>query len=238
MEILVTGEAELGGSSSCIKLKEKYPHYVITAFDNLKRRGSELSLIDFKNLGIGFILGDFGNREDLADVGNSDFLIGASAEPPVLAGLNSIPTYFINNNLYGSINCFSSCLTKKTKLIFLSTRKQVRDLLNIGDLISLIDTQIHGITKFTGKIFNAAEGLRTNASQHEMSGFCQQITGSRLNIDAEKETRPAALKIYTTDISATKEEVGREPKKYVQTIFSEIFNRIHENETLLMPILK
>ena len=46
--IIVTGGAGFIGSTLCIKLKEKYPSYRIIAFDNLKRRGSELNLIDFK----------------------------------------------------------------------------------------------------------------------------------------------------------------------------------------------
>ncbi|MDC3209402.1 NAD-dependent epimerase/dehydratase family protein, partial [Chitinophagales bacterium] len=120
---LITGGAGFVGSSLCIKLKEKYPNYNIIAFDNLKRRGSELNLIDFKLRGIDFVHGDIRNNEDLLSVGGFDILIEASAEPSVLAGLNSDPTYVINNNLYGSINCFNACLANNAKLIFLSTSR-------------------------------------------------------------------------------------------------------------------
>ena len=98
MKIIVTGGAGFIGSSLCIKLKTKYPHYSIVAFDNLKRRGSELNLADFTRLNIEFIHGDIRNNEDLIAVGAFDVLIEASAEPSVLAGLNSDPTYIINNN--------------------------------------------------------------------------------------------------------------------------------------------
>jgi len=50
-------------------------------------------------------------------------LIEASAEPSVMAGLNSNPNYVINNNLYGSINCFNDALKKKAKVIFFSTSR-------------------------------------------------------------------------------------------------------------------
>ena len=56
-------------------------------------------------------------------LGNFDVLVEASAEPSVTAGLDSDPTYVINNNLYGSINCFNVCLKNKAKLIFLSTSR-------------------------------------------------------------------------------------------------------------------
>ena len=123
MRILVTGGAGFIGSSLCLWLKAKYPDYSIVAFDNLKRSGSELNLPDLKKSGIEFIHGDIRNKEDLDVIGGFDVLIEASAEPSVMAGLNSDPTYVINNNLNGSINCFNLCLKNKAKLIFLSTSR-------------------------------------------------------------------------------------------------------------------
>lgn len=122
-KIVVTGGAGFVGSTLCLKLKEKYPIYEIVAFDNLKRRGSELNLSDFQKAGIPFIHGDIRNNEDLNALGQFDVLIEASAEPSVTAGLDSDPTYVINNNLYGSINCFNACLKNNAKLIFLSTSR-------------------------------------------------------------------------------------------------------------------
>ncbi|RZJ67913.1 MAG: NAD-dependent epimerase/dehydratase family protein [Flavobacterium sp.] len=123
LRILVTGGAGFVGSSLCLQLKQRYPNYAITAFDNLKRRGSEFNLSDLQKAEIPFIHGDIRNAEDLAGVGAFDVLIEASAEPSVMAGLDSDPTYVINNNLYGSINCFNACLKNKAKVIFLSTSR-------------------------------------------------------------------------------------------------------------------
>lgn len=123
MKIVITGGAGFVGSTLCIQLKSKYPNYEIVAFDNLKRRGSELNLTDFQKLAIPFIHGEIRNNEDILALGNFDVLIEASAEPSVTAGLDSDPTYVINNNLYGSINCFNACVRNKAKLIFLSTSR-------------------------------------------------------------------------------------------------------------------
>ena len=123
MRILITGGAGFVGSSLCIQLKKKYPDFEITAFDNLKRRGSEVNLTDLKDSGIVFVHGDIRNNEDLMALDPFDVLIEASAEPSVMSGLNSDPTYVINNNLYGSVNCFNCCLKHKAKLIFLSTSR-------------------------------------------------------------------------------------------------------------------
>src|SRR5437899_2213525 len=123
MKILVTGGAGFVGSSLCLQLKEKYPGYSIIAFDNLKRSGSELNIPDLKQRDIGFIHGDIRCHEDLESVENFDVLVEASAEPSVMAGISGNPSYVINNNLFGSINCFNACLKNKARLIFLSTSR-------------------------------------------------------------------------------------------------------------------
>jgi CDP-paratose 2-epimerase len=123
MKIVVTGGAGFIGSSICLHLKSVYPEYQIIAFDNLKRRGSELNLADLKKAGVSFIHGDIRNLEDLDAIHGFDVMIEASAEPSVLAGLDSNPNYVIQNNLSGSINCFNACLKHKAKIIFLSTSR-------------------------------------------------------------------------------------------------------------------
>lgn len=123
MRILITGGAGFVGSNLAINLKQKYPAYSFVVFDNLKRRGSELNLIDFKKLGIEFVHGDIRNVEDLEQLGAFDCMIEASAEPSVMSGLNGSPNYVINNNLVGSINCFNACIKYNAMLIFLSTSR-------------------------------------------------------------------------------------------------------------------
>ena len=353
MKIVVTGGAGFVGSTLCLQLKNKYPSYDIIAFDNLKRRGSELNLSDFQKKGIPFFHGDIRNNEDLLALGNFDVLIEASAEPSVTAGLDSDPTYVINNNLYGSINCFNACLKNKAKLIFLSTSrvypietiekanyieeptrfsfdanqtqigisnkgiseklsldgarsfygttklssemfiqeyaafyglksaitrfgviagprqmgktdqgvvtlwmakhfwnqslkyigyggagKQVRDLLHVDDVVSLIDLQIHQIEKFQGKIYNVGGGIENSASLLEMTSICEKITGNKIQIASEVETRAADLRIYITDNSLIEKEIGWKPTKKAEEIFTDIFFWIKENETQLESILK
>ena len=353
MKIVVTGGAGFVGSTLCLQLKDKYPSYEVVAFDNLKRRGSELNLADFQKKGIPFFHGDIRNNEDLSTLGSFDVLIEASAEPSVTAGLDSDPTYVINNNLYGSINCFNACLKNRAKLIFLSTSrvypidtiekanyieestrfsfdvnqtqigisnkgiseklsldgarsfygttklssemfiqeyaafyglkaaitrfgviagprqmgktdqgvvtlwmakhywkqslkyigyggtgKQVRDLLHVDDVVSLIDLQIHQIEKFEGKIYNVGGGIENSASLLEMTSICEKITGNKIQIDSEVETRAADLRIYITDNSLIEKEIGWKPTKSVEQIFTDIYHWIKENENQLESILK
>jgi CDP-paratose 2-epimerase len=352
MKILITGGAGFVGSSLCLKLKEKYPDYTITALDNLKRRGSELNLPDLAKHGIQFIHGDIRNKEDLNSAGPFDLLIEASAEPSVLAGLDQDPSYVINNNLNGSIHCFNACLKYKARLIFLSTSrvypisriehasfieeetrfsfsdiqeekgisklgisedlsimghrsfygttklaselfireyaeyydltaavtrfgviagprqmgktdqgvatlwiakhywkqalkyigygglgKQVRDVLHIDDLFRLIDLQVHEPDKFAGKVYNAGGGLANSISLLEMTKICEEITGNKIRIDVEPENRRADLRIYISDNTRIKNEIGWEPEHSIPDTFSDIYSWINQNEKLLRPVL-
>ncbi len=123
MNILITGGAGFIGAAICRHLKEHYPHYEITAFDNLRRRGSERNLPDLGRRGIRFIHGDIRNPDDLEAVPGFDLMIEASAEPSVLAGLDGHPGYVIDNNLQGAIHCFNTCLRHRARLVFLSTSR-------------------------------------------------------------------------------------------------------------------
>lgn len=123
MRIVITGGAGFVGSNMAIKLKQQYPSYVITVFDNLKRRGSEFNLPGLRENNIDFIHGDIRNLEDLAQLPEFDCMIEASAEPSVMSGLDGSPSYVINNNLTGAINCFNECIKYKANLIFLSTSR-------------------------------------------------------------------------------------------------------------------
>ncbi|MFA6016673.1 MAG: NAD-dependent epimerase/dehydratase family protein [Patescibacteria group bacterium] len=121
--ILITGGAGFVGSNLAIKFKEKYPKTCIYVLDNLKRSGSELNLPRLKSKGIIFVHGDIRNKEDFDELGKIDLLIECSAEPSVMAGINSSPTYLINTNLNGTINCLEFARKNKSAFIFISTSR-------------------------------------------------------------------------------------------------------------------
>ena len=120
--ILITGGAGFVGSNLAIKLKTDFPDINITVLDNLKRRGSELSLSRLKNAGIDFVHGDIRNREDLI-FENVDLLLECSAEPSVLAGIDSSPDYLLNTNLVGTLNCLELARKHGAASLFLSTSR-------------------------------------------------------------------------------------------------------------------
>lgn len=121
--ILITGGAGFVGSSLAIGLKLRYPDWQIICLDNLRRRGSELNLSRFQEVGIEFIHGDVRSPDDLdPEILAIDVIIDCAAEPSVLAGLSS-PRYVLQTNLVGTINLLELARINQASLIFLSTSR-------------------------------------------------------------------------------------------------------------------
>ena len=123
MRILVTGGAGFVGSNIALKLREMYPKSEIIAFDNLRRRGSELSIPRLKKSKIDFVHGDIRIASDIASTGPADLIIEASAEPSVHAGYGESPAYVVHTNLVGTINALEHAREHGAQVIFLSSSR-------------------------------------------------------------------------------------------------------------------
>jgi len=123
MKIIITGGAGFVGSHLAIEFKKNRRDYEVIAFDNLKRRGSELNIPRLKAYGVEFIHGDIRNKEDFDALSHCDVMIECSAEPSVMAGVDSSPGYVLNTNLCGTMNCLEYVRKCKADVIFLSTSR-------------------------------------------------------------------------------------------------------------------
>ena len=121
--ILITGGAGFLGSNLAIEWKKKFQNDRVIAFDNLKRRGSELNLSRLKTNLVEFVHGDIRLKEDLLVLPKIEILLECSAEPSVLAGVNSSPEYLIQTNLIGTLNCLELARRDKCDFIFFSTSR-------------------------------------------------------------------------------------------------------------------
>ncbi|HKV40732.1 MAG TPA: NAD-dependent epimerase/dehydratase family protein [Blastocatellia bacterium] len=122
MRILITGGAGFVGSNLAIALKTAFPAAEVVCLDNLYRRGSELNLPRLRAGEIRFLHGDVRDRDSFPP-GPFDFLIEASAEPSVMAGLDGSPDYLIQSNLMGAYHCLEKARLWKSRFLFLSTSR-------------------------------------------------------------------------------------------------------------------
>jgi CDP-paratose 2-epimerase len=159
MRILITGGAGFVGASLALMLKRDLPEVQVCAFDNLRRRGSELALGRLRAAGVEFVHGDVRAPDDVTDAGGFDLLLECSAEPSVHAGYASSPAYVIQTNLGGTVHCLEAARKHRAAVIFLSTSRvyPIRGLRAIplrrfGDRLDVPDTasgpgwSINGIT--------------------------------------------------------------------------------------------
>jgi CDP-paratose 2-epimerase len=121
--ILVTGGAGFVGSNIALALKRDRQAASVVAFDNLKRRGSELAVERLRAGGVEFAHGDVRTPADLAAIGPVDLIVEASAEPSVHAGYDGDPNYLIHTNLLGAVNCLEHARQHGAAMVFFSTSR-------------------------------------------------------------------------------------------------------------------
>jgi len=175
VRILITGGAGFVGSHLALFFKREKPGSTVVAFDNLKRRGSELALRRLASGGVEFRHGDVRNPEDLAATGSLDLLVECSAEPSAQAGLHGGELYVVNTNLVGTINCLEHARRHDAAVVFLSTSR----VYPIADLraLPLVSTE----TRFVLPAATTGPGWSARGITEEFP-----LTGSRSLYGATK----------------------------------------------------
>lgn len=350
--ILVTGGAGFAGSNLAIGIKQAHPRARVIALDNLKRRGSELTLGRLRKAGVDFVHGDIRSQADIEAVGAADLVIECSAEPSALAGYGESPRYVLDTNLGGTINCLEyarkfgagfiflsssrvypiapltqlACTEEPTRLelreaqtlrgasaagiaedfpldgrrtLYGATKlaselllqeyigmydilgvvnrcgvltgpwqmgkvdqgvvvlwaakhfyaknlsyigyggkgKQVRDILHIDDLLSLVLYQMAHLKELNSQTFNVGGGRAVSVSLLELTELCEKLTGRRIPIASVPETREGDVPIYLTDNARVQQVCGWEPKRSVEDILTDIVDWLTANSAMLEPIL-
>jgi CDP-paratose 2-epimerase len=122
MNVLVTGGAGFVGANVAIALAQRHSDWRLVAFDNLRRRGSELNVPRLREAGVYFVHGDVREPGDLAECTDVDAIVECSAEPSVLAGLGDAD-YVVRTNLLGAHHCLEVARRSGAQLLFLSTSR-------------------------------------------------------------------------------------------------------------------
>lgn len=352
---MITGGAGFVGSNLAIRLQRDFAPTgtQVFAFDNLKRRGSELNLNRLRDAGIEFIHGDVRCRDDLDAVPEFDLLIECAAEPSVHSGTNGSPRYVLETNLLGTINCLEAVHKNDAAMIFLSTSrvfpieklnslpfeetkdrfswtetsqihgfsnrgisesfsldgprsfygvsklssehiiaeyasnygvkaivnrcgiiagpwqmgkvdqgvvtlwvarhtfgralqyigfggvgKQVRDLLHIDDLYTLLCQQIQQPETWDGRVYNVGGGTEISVSLKELTELVNNITKREIPIEPVQQTNPLDVRIYITDSQSVQNDFSWKPEYQLHAIVEDVYNWIQKNQSDLEPILR
>jgi CDP-paratose 2-epimerase len=121
--VLVTGGAGFVGTNLSLELARRHPDWRLVAFDNLKRRGSEINLPRLKAAGVEFAHGDVRELADLMSLDHVDAIVECSAEPSALAGVDGGTEYVVRTNLSGAYHCLELARRDRAQMVFLSTSR-------------------------------------------------------------------------------------------------------------------
>lgn len=115
--------------------------------------------------------------------------------------------------------------------------KQVRDLLHVQDLLKLVEYQVTHFNTLDGDILNVGGGSACSLSLLETTELCRVVTGKTINITPVPEERPGDIPLFIMDSSLIQDKIGWSPEHNPETIISDIYQWLVENELMLKSIL-
>jgi CDP-paratose 2-epimerase len=116
------------------------------------------------------------------------------------------------------------------------TGKQVRDFLHVGDLLDLIDIQIHNLEMLKGQTFNVGGGMANTLSLKQTTQLCQEITGHQVPITPVAETRVGDVPVFITDSRKVIAATGWKPTRDARITLTEIYEWIRQFELQVKDI--
>jgi CDP-paratose 2-epimerase len=116
--------------------------------------------------------------------------------------------------------------------------KQVRDLLHVDDLVSLVDLQLGDRTSWDGFVGNVGGGRECSLSLRETTELCAAITGRTVGVRADASSRPGDVPVYISDCRLLFERSDWRPRSGPREILSDIHRWVAENEDALRRTLR
>lgn len=102
------------------------------------------------------------------------------------------------------------------------TGKQVRDLVHVEDVWELLVSQWARWSEVQGRIFNAGGGPTVSLSLLETMALCEELTGVRLPVQHEPETRHGDVRVYLTDHAAVTAATGWSPRRDARAVLTDL----------------
>jgi len=115
--------------------------------------------------------------------------------------------------------------------------KQLRDLLHVRDLYSLLRLQLDNLNTHTGKVYNVGGGAAMSISLMELTELVREITSIDIPISSVEETRPGDIPWYISDTHAVEAATGWKASITPREIVVEIYDWLNKNSDQLQHIL-
>ena len=100
---------------------------------------------------------------------------------------------------------------------------QLRDVLHIDDLCSLITKQLKSINRINNKIFTVGGSKKSSTSLLALTKSCQKITKNKVKIKKIKKTSIYDIPYYVTNNKFVSQTYKWKPKKNIYNIVEDIY---------------
>ncbi len=114
---------------------------------------------------------------------------------------------------------------------------QVRDLLHVDDLADLVQALLPALAAGRGDIYNAGGGPGAALSLRETTDLCRTITDHAFEIGSDLQDRPADVKWYITDNTATTARFGWQPRRDARRILQDTHDWLTRHEAEFRRLL-
>lgn len=222
--VIFSSTNKVYGELSHLKLKEDKTRYVLL---DLKKGISEKEVIDFHS--------PYGCSKGTADQYMRDYYRIYGIKTVVFRQSCIYGKHQYGNEEQGWVAHFIIKALTGEKINIYGDGKQVRDLLEVRDLINAYTLAVKNIETAQGKIYNIGGGIKNTLSLLELINFLSKI----LKREIEYEFfpwRPGDQKVFISDNTKLKNELLWKPRISVKEGVKDLINWIRENINLIKKI--
>ena len=107
---------------------------------------------------------------------------------------------------------------------------QIRDVLHIYDLCSLILIQIKKINKITNKLFTVGGSKKSYTSLKQLTNICEKITKNKLKLQKIPKTSIYDIPYFITDNKLVTKTFGWKPKRDIFEVVNDTYLWLKNNK--------
>jgi CDP-paratose 2-epimerase len=116
---------------------------------------------------------------------------------------------------------------------------QVRDVLHVDDLYDLLAKQLAQPNHHSAQtLYNVGGGMENSVSLRELTEFCQEFSGKRIEIGRIAETRAADIPFYVSDCTAVHKAADWKPQRKLSVVLENVWQWLVDHRDQLEPILR
>jgi len=114
---------------------------------------------------------------------------------------------------------------------------QVRDVPHVDDLYDLLAKQLAELERHS-EHYNVGGGMENSVSLRELTEFCQEFSGKRIELGRIAETRDADIPFYVTDCTAVRKAADWKPQRKLSVVLECVWQWLVDHRDQLEPILR